>query len=31
VLRLRAFEEAGARDRIPYADVPITAASSSRV
>jgi 7-cyano-7-deazaguanine synthase len=31
VLRLRAFEEAGARDRIPYAAVPITAASSSRV
>jgi 7-cyano-7-deazaguanine synthase len=31
VLRLRAFQEAGARDPIPYADVPITADSSSRV
>jgi 7-cyano-7-deazaguanine synthase len=31
VLRLRAFQEAGARDPIPYADVPMTADSSSRV
>jgi 7-cyano-7-deazaguanine synthase len=31
VLRLRAFDEAGVQDPIPYADAPITAAPSSRI